>query len=74
MKFAKRFSEFMLHVRKERCLTQMEVTKLTGISKSTYSGMESTAKQITTDNIDKFLSGMQLDMDSFVEFYKKVEL
>jgi len=72
MKLAKNFSDFMFTVRKSRGLTQVEAKILTGLSRSTYSIMESKAEQMTAENIEKFLLGMGLEMDDFVKYYKEV--
>lgn len=72
MKLAEHFSDFMAFVRKTEGLTQVEVVKATGITRATLSVMECRADQITLENVEKFLKGMNLKLDDFLIYYNRV--
>lgn len=71
MKLAYNFSDYISSVRKERKLTQIEVIKVTGLTRSTLSFMESHGKGITLDNMEKWLKGMNLTLSDFHDYLNR---
>ncbi len=71
MKLAEHFSDFMVLTRKGRGLAQVEVVKATGITRSTLSVMECKADQITLTNVEKYLKGMNLQLEDFTAYWRR---
>ena len=72
MRLKYNFSDFMWKVRKERDLSHVEVTKLTGLSRTTLSSMENSANGVTLENVESFLDGMKLTLEDFVKYLNEM--
>lgn len=68
MNLGNHFGDFVFRERKKRKWTQTELVKATGLTRATVSIIESRGQNLTLNNLEKILCGLDLTLRDFVNF------
>ena len=72
-RLASLFSDFVYKIRKERNMTQVEVMKVSGLSRANISNIENKGSNVTIDTMEKTLVGLGLNLSDFASYIKEIE-